>query len=360
MKKRLLACFIGCIFLLTIGLAPDSGADREAGSSVQYAPREIPARSIPVPTTVSDELGKFVARPLNPALTLSPDSHDQWRALVAQKAAMDVPKFERLLELFPVNIQPVTMGGVKAYVVSAMEIPDKNASRVLLHLHGGGYVFNGGRTGLGEAVLMAYHGKFKVVSVDYRMAPDFPYPAALDDAVAVYGELLKTNKASRMAIFGTSAGGGLAAATVLKLQESGKPLPGAVGLGTPWTDLTKTGDSLFTNEFIDNAIVGYDGLIAGCAKIYAGTHDMKDRFISPVYAEYTKEFPPTILTTGTRDLFLSDTVRLERKLRMASVETRIQVFEGMSHAQYISAFASPESREAFEEIAMFFDKYLEK
>ena len=360
MKRRLLTGIICSVLLVTVLLAPDSWAGPETSSAVQYDPREIPARSLPVPGTVSDELKKFVARPLDPVLGISPDSPDQWKSLVAQKTVLDVPKFERLLERFPVSIEPVTIAGVNAFIVSATEIPVHNAERILLHLHGGGYVFNGGRTGLGEAVLMAYHGKFRVISVDYRMAPDFPYPAALEDAVAVYRELLKKSKSGKIAIFGTSAGGGLAAATVLKLQELGMPLPGAVGLGTPWTDLTRTSDSLFTNQYVDNAIVGYDGLIAGCAKIYAGTNDMKDKFISPVYGEYTKDFPPTVFTTGTRDLFLSDTIRLERKLRMASVETRIQVFEGMSHAQYISAFMAPESKEAFEEIARFFDKYLER
>lgn len=360
MKKRLLTGLAWSVLLLTFFLAPDSWAGTETAPGIQYSPREIPARSLPVPETVSEELKKFVARPLDPALGISPDSAEQWKSLVAQKTVLDVPKFERLLERFPVNIEPVTIAGVNAFIVSAKEIPVQNAERLLLHLHGGGYVFNGGRTGLGEAVLMAFHGKFRVISVDYRMAPDFPYPAALDDAIAVYRELLKTVKPGRMAIFGTSAGGGLAAATVLKLQELGMPLPGAVGLGTPWADLTRTSDSLFTNQYVDNSIVGYDGLIAGCARIYAGSNDMKDKFISPVYGDYTKDFPPTIFITGTRDLFLSDTVRLERKLRVASVETRIQVFEGMSHAQYISAFMAPESKEAFEEIAKFFDKYLEK
>ncbi|MDQ1238916.1 MAG: epsilon-lactone hydrolase, partial [Thermodesulfobacteriota bacterium] len=226
------------------------------------------------------------------------------------------------------------------------------------HLRGGGYVFNGGEGGLGEAVLMAYHGSIPVISVDYRMAPDFPYPAALEDSVAVYKEILKTHKPSQVGIFGTSAGGGLTAATVIKLRDLGIPLPGAVGLGTPWADLTKTGDTCYTNEYIDDVLVQCAGMLEACAKLYTGSNDMKDPLISPVYGDFSKGFPAAILTTGTRDLLLSDTVRMHRKLRQAGVDAYLQVFEGMSHAEYILVFDSPESQEAFQEIARFFLKHL--
>ncbi len=326
----------------------------------QYAPREIPARTIPVPNTVSKELQKAVAQPPDATLGSSPANNDEWRKLVVQKSEMNVKPFTVMREMFPVDIETVTISGVKAQVVTPQNIPTENSNRVLIHLRGGGYVFNGGQSGIGEAILMSYHGKFRVISVDYRMAPDFPYPAALEDAVNVYTHVLKTSDPRRVGIFGTSAGGGLAAATTLKLRESGLPLPAALGLGTPWADLTKSGDTLFTNEFIDNVIVTSEGMLTGCARLYAGANDMRDPYVSPVYGDYTKGFPPTILTTGTRDLFLSDTVRMNRKLSQAGVTTRLQVFEGMSHAQYISAFTAPESKEAFVEIAKFFDKHLER
>jgi acetyl esterase/lipase len=114
---------------------------------------------------------------------------------------------------------------------------------------------------------MAYYGKIKVVSVDYRMPPDFHFPAALDDAVKVYNEIIKTYKPCNTGIFGTSAGGGLTAATVLKLRELNIALPGAVGLGTPWADLTRTGDTLFTNEYIDDVLITYEGFLDACAKL---------------------------------------------------------------------------------------------
>lgn len=360
MRKSFFTAIACCFILIAVTFGAIRQPDRAVASSAESGSREIPARTIPVPLTVSDELKKYAARSLDPQLGLIPNSKEQWRLLVSEKASLDINKFERLLERYPVNIEAVTIAGVKAHIVTPKEISPQNSNRLLLHLHGGGYVFNGGKVGLGEAVLMSYHGKFRIVSVDYRMAPDFPYPAALEDSISVYRELLKTTKPSRLAIFGTSSGGGLAAATVLKLQELGEPLPGSVGLGTPWVDFTKTGDTFFTLEYVDNVLGRYDGMLKACAELYAGSHDLRDKFISPVYADYTDAFPPTILTTGTRDLFLSDTVRLERKQRMAGVETRIQIFDGMSHAQYISAFMAPESKEAFEVMAAFFDKHLER
>ncbi len=360
MKKILIALTV--FFCLAIVQIPTAFSNQEQGSqsASAFVSREIPARTIPVPSTVSDELKKLISKPLNPALRLNPSTNEEWRMLVSQKTEMNAISFVRFKESFPVDIEHVVIGGVKAQIVTPKTVSPQNADRVLIHLRGGGYVFNAGEGGLGEAVLMAHHGKFKVISVDYRMAPEFPFPAALEDSVSVYREVIKAVKPRRVGIFGTSAGGGLTAAAVLKLQELNIPLPAVVGLGTPWADLSKTSDSLFTNEFIDDVLVGYDGLLGACARVYAGDHDLKHKLISPVYAEYTREFPPAIFTTGSRDLFLSDTVRLERKLRLAGVTTLIQIFEGMSHAQYIIASNSPESKEAFEVIAEFFQKHLER
>ena len=330
----------------------------EDQSSNNKASRLVPARIIPVPSTVSPELQTVIASQLNATMRFVPKTVEEWHDLVAKKAEQDLVHLDQLRKLCPTDVKTGITGGVKTYLVTPESVLEDSTNQVLIHLRGGGYVFNSGEGGLGEAILMAYHGKMKVISVDYRMAPDFPFPAALDDAVTVYNEVLKTYKPTNIGIFGTSAGGGLAAATVLKLRDLNIPLPGAVGLGTPWADLAKTGDTCYTNEYIDDVLVEYDGLLEACAKLYTGSHDMKDPFISPVYGDFTKGFPPTILTSGTRDMFLSDTVRMHRKLRQAGADADLQVFEGMSHAQYILVFTSPESKEAFQEIARFFRDHL--
>ncbi len=210
-----------------------------------------------------------------------------------------------------------------------------------------------------EAVLVAQAARTVVLSVDYRMAPDHPFPAALDDAVAAWKAVLASHDPRRMALFGTSAGGGLTMATVMRLRDLGLPLPAALYLGTPWTDLAKRGDTYFTLAGVDNELDTYNGGLESAAGLYAGDRALTDPFISPVYGDL-RGFPPAILISGTRDLLLSCTVRAHRALRQAGVEADLHVFEGQSHAQHAIAHKSPESKEAMNEIASFFDRHLQR
>ncbi len=125
-------------------------------------------------------------------------------------------------------------------------------------------------------------------------------------------------------------------------QDEKLPLPAAIAPGTPWSDIDRIGDTYKTNEWTDNILVTWDGWLGRAAKLYANGHDLKDPYISPIYGDFSN-FPPTILTSGTRDLFLSNTVRTHRKLRRAGVIADLNVYEGMSHAQYQDV-NTPESR----------------
>ena len=242
---------------------------------------------------------------------------------------------------------------MQAYLVTPADLPPENRNRLLVHIHGGCYVLQGGEAATTEAIYMAGFGRFKVLSVDYRRPPEFPYPAALDDSVAVWKGALKMADPKNMAIFGTSAGGALTLSTVLRAKQEKLPLPAAIAPGTPMSDLTRTGDSFQTNHMVDNVLVAADGRCDAMARLYANGHDLKDPMLSPVYGDMTG-FPPTLLTTGTRDLLLSNTVRVHRKLRQAGVEAELHVYEGQSHAHYMRDVEAPETKEAFEEIAKFF------
>jgi acetyl esterase/lipase len=125
------------------------------------------------------------------------------------------------------------------------------------------------------------------------------------------------------------------------------------------SDLTGAGDSFRTNYLVDNVLVGSDGRCDAMARLYANGRDLKDPLLSPVYGDM-RGFPPAILTTGTRDLLLSNTVRVHRKLRQAGIEAELHVYEGQSHAHYMRDVNAPETREAFEEIARFFARHLAK
>ena len=320
--------------------------------------REVPAKDIPVPTAdVSPQEQALVGAPLPPYWNDHPRDAAAWKALINMRAEVINKTLPGLREKFGVKSEQVTIAGVNCYILTPNGIPEQNRNRLLVHVHGGGYVFAPGEAATREAILMAGFGKFKVISIDYRMPPDFPYPAAMDDAMAVWKEVVKTNDPRKMAIFGTSTGGGMTLAMVLRAKAEALPLPAATAPGTPWSDMTKTGDTFYTNEKVDNILVSNDGWLGDAAKLYANGHDLKDPQLSPIYGDFTG-FPPTILTSGTRDLFLSNTVRVHRKLRQAGVVADLHVFEGQSHAQYAGDPAAPETKEHFGELAAFFDKYL--
>jgi monoterpene epsilon-lactone hydrolase len=249
------------------------------------------------------------------------------------------------------------MDGVWVYVVTPDVIPPEHRDKLLIHVHGGCYELSPGEAGTSEAIMMAGLGHFKVISVDYRMPPEAYFPGALDDAMTVYKATLKTSDPKNLAVFGTSAGGALVLEMMLRVKQLGLRMPGAIAPGTPMSDVTKTGDSFYTNELVDNVLVSRDGFCDAATVVYVNGHDLKDPLLSPVYGDM-HGFPPAILSTGIRDLLLSNTVRVHRKLREAGVEAELEVYEGQSHAQYSRDDRLPETREAFGEIAAFFDKHL--
>jgi acetyl esterase/lipase len=322
----------------------------------RFAPRQLPARTLPVPDTVSPELQTRIAAPYPPGWDTTPANAAAWKELAAQSAAAAAPDVSHIRERLKVRVEPSEIAGVKAFIVTPENVAPENANRLLVHVHGGGYVLFPGEAGAGEAMLMAGYGRFKAVSIDYRMAPDFPFPAALDDAMAVWRSLVKSYDPRRMAIFGSSAGGGLTLAMVLRAKAEGLPLPAAIAPGTPWADLTGDGDSVKANAFVDNVLVANRGWVGAAAKLYAAGHDLRDPLVSPLYGDF-RGFPPAIVTSGTRDLLLSDAVRVHRRLRRSGVEAALQVFEAQSHAQFLDPFV-PETEEAFQEIARFLSKHL--
>jgi len=333
---------------------------KENAANAKAGPRTVPGRVIPVPPTVSPELQTAIAAPYRlPNWNANPKGAQEWKELINKLADAGASARREAREKLGVIMEPTVIGGVKSFILTPKEILPENRNRLLIHVHGGGYVYNPGEAGTSEGTLMAAYGGFKVISIDYRMPPDFPYPAAMDDAMVVWREALKIQSPRNMAIFGTSTGGGMTLAMILRAKQENLPLPAAIAPGTPWSDLTETGDTYKTNEWLDNVLVSYNGYLVHAAKLYANGHDLKDPQLSPIYGDFAG-FPPAILTSGTRDLFLSLTVLTHRKLRRAGVEAELQVYEGMSHAQYNFDPYAPETKEVFTEIGRFFDKHLGK
>jgi len=332
----------------------------QSAANATPGPRTLPAKIVPVPQDIGPAAQALVAAPYRaPAWNANPASAEEWRVLVKKLADASLPFLAKARETLGVTMEPTVIGGVKGFIFTPKTMPEAHRNQLIINVHGGGYVYGPGEAGTAEAMLMAAYGGYKVIEFDYRMPPDAPYPAAMDDAMAVWKAALAMQDPSRMAIVGTSTGGGMTLAMILRAKQEGLALPAAIAPGTPWSDLTETGDSYKTNEWVDNVLVSYSGYLSHAAALYANGHDLRDPQLSPIYGDF-HGFPPAILTSGTRDLFLSNTVRTHRKLRDAGVEAYLQVFEGLSHAQYLFDPTAPETKAAFGEITAFLDRHLAK
>jgi epsilon-lactone hydrolase len=328
-----------------------------AMAQTTLAPRDEPAKTIPVPTDVSPQLQAVIAQPLTSGWNTPPTTPQGWQQLSDK---LDIPLAAQvgpMAKRLHVTITKGVIDGVQVYRVTPDIIPARNAKRLLIHLHGGCYVLNGNEAALPEAVLMAGFSHMRVISVNYRMPPQAYYPAALDDGMTVYKAALKMTNPKDIGVFGTSAGGALTLEMMLRAKQAHLPMPGAIAAGTPMADATEQGDSFQTNALVDNVLVSPNGFCDAATRFYAHGHDLADPMISPLNGDL-HGFPPTILTTGTRDLLLSNTVRTHQKLLQSGVDADLLVFEGMSHAQYTIDDLIPEDREAFTEISAFLDKHL--
>jgi len=305
-------------------------------------------RVVPVPQTISPEAQKFISRP-------EPSGPEP--TLAERRAATDrfrIGRAEEARKLYPVDIKEESMGGVRCDVIKPLNIPPGRQDRVLINVHGGG--FNSDSGSLVEGIPIAYLTGTTVVSVYYRLAPEYPFPAAVDDTVAVFKELLKTHKAARIGLFGTSAGAILTAEVAVRLRRDGLPLPGVLGIFSGTGDMSHSGDSQALYS-----VRGFGGLNQPPTKTphlsqYVGSTDPRDPVLSPIFADL-KGFPPTLLVTSTRDLLLSGTSDLHRALLRSGVDAELVVFEALPHAFWYD-YHLPESKEALDIMAQFFERKL--
>lgn len=304
-------------------------------------------RVIPPPRSVSPEARALIGRrPGMPAKTLEENR--------ARTDAFRKMRSEEAKKLYPVTVEEKMFGDVRTDVISPMSIPENKRNRVLINVHGGGFVTDSGS--LIEGIPIANLTQTKVVSVYYRLAPEHPFPAAVDDTVAVYKELLKTYKPERIGLFGTSAGAILTAEVAVKIRQLGLPLPGALGVFSGLGDLSVWDESraLFT-------LSGFGGEQPekpSGPHPYVGNTDPKDPVLSPVYADL-KAFPPTLFVTSTRDILLSGTTILHRAFLRAGVPAELVVFEALPHAFWYN-YTIPETKEALQIMSSFFDRTLRK
>ncbi|MFM9108551.1 MAG: alpha/beta hydrolase fold domain-containing protein [Chloroflexota bacterium] len=325
---------------------------------------EVPGYRLPLPGTVSDEMRELIAAPPGAFWQSSPTAGQFRQAQEAAAEARAEPTRATWREL-GLAVEETAIAGVPVYILTPPNMEERNRDRLLVNTHGGAYVFNKGVAASADAAFIAHAAGIRTVAIDYRMPPDHPFPAGLDDSVAVFTEVIKERDPGKTGFTGTSAGGNMAMATLLKLAELGRPLPAALMINSPWTDLSGAGDSNVVNEMVDNIIVTSDGAVKGAANLYAAGVSLTDPLVSPVYADLSP-FPPTLLLTGTRYLNLSLTVRVHRALRQLGIDAELHVWEGLPHAMWmpwddpvrLAQSSPPEAEDCFREIREFFDRRL--
>jgi monoterpene epsilon-lactone hydrolase len=311
--------------------------------------REV-ARFIPVPTSVSAQAQQFLSIDMfgGDVEHVAPRDVAGWRALIKQTDELLVAVLGEQVAHLSASVQSKSVGDVPVFVVTPEGVDRSGDGQpIFLDIHGGSLLMGGGKACEVMARRMAAQVQMQTWSVDYRMPPDHPYPAALDDVVAAYRGLLEVRPPEQIVVGGSSAGGNLAAALILRARDEGLPLPVALVLLTPEVDLTESGDSFHVNLGIDNVLTES---LADSIALYAGENDLRHPYLSPLFGDLTAPFPPTFLQAGTRDLFLSNAVRMHRKLRAGGVDAQLHVFEAMPHGGF---FGAPEDDDLTDEVRRF-------
>jgi acetyl esterase/lipase len=339
--SRLGSLLLCAVLAVSIGLCGQAGAPPQDPDSTTLdgdGTAHI-TRVIGIPTTLSPQAQAF----LKTGLAWAP----------AGGSADSQKLIDRSREIYPVEIEEKTIGGVKTKVVTPKTPVAAKRERVLVCIHGGGFVSDSGS--FLESIPIASLTGTTVVAVDYRLAPKFRFPAQVDDVIAVYRELLKTYKPRNIGMYGTSAGAILTAEVTVRLAQLKLPLPAALGFFSGMADFSRIGDSLY--------YFGVPGLAGarvpsgdGAAAAYLGDLDKKDPVVSPMYADL-KGFPPTLCMSGTRDMLLSGTANFHRALLLAGVEAQLVVYDAMPHAHWYM-IEIPEAKEALEVQARFLDQHL--
>lgn len=338
----------------------------------------VPAFSLPPSRYMSEEAKRALigqAKLIDTSRTQT-GVYERDKPISQRRAEVDEsfrPIVERARARYPVNVTDQRFGGVSAQVVTPKSgISVNNRDRVLINLHGGGFIVGSGLHALAESIPVAARARIKVVSVDYRMAPEYHFPAASEDVAAVYSDLLKEYRAKNIGLYGCSAGGILSAMAIAWLHKQKLPSPGAIGIfsagafgshfGPPMDPNTWGGDSSFLAPALSGAAARGIGdtwpVSLEGALDYLGKVDKEDPLASPALSrEALAQFPPTLLITGTRAWDMSAAVQTQRLLTKAGTRAELHLWDAMGHCFFLDVDL-PESQEAYDVIAQFFDTHL--
>ncbi len=316
-------------------------------TSDRATPRPRPA----LPTSVSEQARQSLAnwRHMPPYPPL--DDPEAWIEMISsqERDMIEILRSIRARQEAPAVAEDIDVDGVPTYVVRATDVDPGPDTPVYLDIHGGGLIQGSGEMCKAVVAMSAATTGLVHWGVDYRLPPRHPYPAPLDDCMTVYRHLLRERRPDQIFVGGGSAGGNLAAAVIVRAKDEGLPMPAGLVLISPEVDLTESGDSFQTLLGIDNVLTSS---LMQANLLYANGHDLAHPYLSPLFADMSG-FPPTFLQAGTRDLFLSNAVRMHRRLRAAGVAAELHVFEAMPHGGFGGA---PEDLEMRGEVRRFIDR----
>lgn len=378
-RRGFLRAGAGVAALSGLGLAGCTRADEGAGSAKEDGGdrQGIPGRSQYTFPSAAEPFAKgiqaagltivFGPNSVPPPAGISAEAQKAWTGLIQMPLPGDDPGQLAAVREFASRsedaefakysqthtLEDRTLGGVTTLWITPRRV--RHSDKVLIFIHGGAWIINSRRTQLPLQCALADDLGVRVISVEYRLAPEHPYPAAVDDVVAAYTEIVKQYRPENAGIFGTSAGGGLTLATLLRLKAEGRPLPGAAAPLCPGADMTHSGYLFSAVGLNDPILTPRD--VDVCMRAYVGAADPRDPLVSPVFGDYTG-IPPLFLLATTAEIIGSDAIRVAEAARGRGVDVTLLVSDGMWHVPIANGTGVPEQQRAYDQLLAFFFRTL--
>ena len=308
-----------------------------------------------VPAVTQKALSRFTFKSRDTILP-HPNNLKAWKEVWKENELSVMPENNAVVKWYHPSIKKITLNGVPALDIKPKNWKDNG--KILIYTHGGAYTLYSAASTLTSAVPVADSTGLRVISVDYTTAPFAQYQTIISQIIKVITAIQKQGYLLKnMAIFGDSAGGALAAATVLKMRDEGMGMPAAVVLWSPWSDISETGDTYHTLRNAD-PVLEYKGSLQSSADAYAPKKDQKNPYVSPVYADFKKGYPPTLIQVGTKEIFLSNAVRLYQAIDTSGQSVVLDPYEGMWHVFQSYNWNLPESKLARKKVTRFLKEHL--
>ena len=357
-----------CAALLAFAFAKPAAAQAIGAPSAQLDPDgtvHAPAFLAPFSTFASPEAkAEFIKthQPGHTSATMAGMSYGDPKVLRETFDKSLAPQIEHAKAVYPVKVEPWTVDGVYTDIVTpAASVPERNAKRVLINLHGGGFVFGARTIGLMESVPIASVAGMKIVTVDYRQGPENHFPAASEDVATVYRALLKDYKPQNIGIYGCSAGGMLTGESLVWFQAHDLPRPGAAGIFCAGAGHTLEGDSRYASAALNGQVPPPPSTPekpGALPMAYFDGADPKNPLVAPLESPaMMAKFPPTLFVTATRDIAMSPVITTHQTLVRLGVDAELHVWDGLQHS-FFTNIDLPESKEYFHVVTRFFDRHL--